>query len=82
VQPAKFSVAGLTAMCIDSPVEHGFSFTPAISLFLTCSSEEEIERPHAELSDRGNILMPLNSYGFSRSCVSDRFGVAWQLNLD
>ena len=84
VRLAKFEVAGLRVMCIDSPVEHGFSFTPAISLFVTCSSEEEIERLNAALSDGGSVLMPLNSYGFSRKfCwVSDRFGVSWQLNLE
>lgn len=48
MQRVKSSVAGLTAMCIDSPVEHGFSFTPAISLFVTCSSEEEIAACGAE----------------------------------
>jgi len=84
VRLAKFSVAGLTVMCIDSPIEHGFSFTPAISLFVTCSSKEEIERLNAALSDAGSVLMPLNSYGFSSrfAWVSDRFGVSWQLNLE
>jgi predicted 3-demethylubiquinone-9 3-methyltransferase (glyoxalase superfamily) len=84
VRLAKFSVAGLTVMCIDSPVKHDFSFTPAISLFVTCSSEEEIDRLHVALSERGNIFMPLDNYGFSRrfSWVSDRFGVSWQLNLE
>ena len=84
VKLATFSVAGLEVMCIDSPLEHGFTFTPAISLFVTCSSEDEIDRLHAALSEGGNIFMPLNSYGFSRkfSWVSDRFGVSWQLNLE
>ena len=69
VRLAKFAVAGLRVMCIDSPVEHGFSFTPAISLFVTCSSEEEIERLNSALSDGGSVLMRLNSYGFSRKFV-------------
>jgi predicted 3-demethylubiquinone-9 3-methyltransferase (glyoxalase superfamily) len=84
VKLATFSIAGLKVMCIDSPVEHGFSFTPAISLFVTCSSEEQIDRLSATLSDDGNIFMPLGDYGFSKkfAWVSDRFGVAWQLNLE
>ena len=84
VRRAQFSVGELTVMCIDSPLDHGFSFTPAISLFVTCASEEEIDRLSAALSDGGRVLMPLGDYGFSRkfAWVSDRFGVAWQLNLE
>ena len=84
VKLATFSVAGLEVMCIDSPVEHGFTFTPSISLFVTCSSEEEIDRLHAALSESGNVFMPIDNYGFSRkfAWVSDRFGVSWQLNLE
>jgi len=35
------------------------------------------------LAEGGSVLMPLNSYGFSRefTWVNDRFGVSWQLNL-
>jgi len=84
VKRASFSVSGLTVMCIDSPIKHGFTFTPAISLFVTCRSDDQIERLSAAFSDGGSILMPLGDYGFSRrfAWVSDRFGVSWQLNLE
>jgi predicted 3-demethylubiquinone-9 3-methyltransferase (glyoxalase superfamily) len=80
---ASFTIAGQSLLCIDSAISHGFSFTPALSLFVDCESEEQIERLASAFSEGGNILMPLNDYGFSRkfAWVSDRFGVSWQLNL-
>lgn len=70
-------------MCIDSPMKHGFTFTPAISLFVQCADEAELNRLYAALADGGAELMPLGNYGFSPKFgwVNDRFGVSWQLNL-
>ncbi|WP_326824974.1 VOC family protein [Streptosporangium sp. NBC_01756] len=83
VQHATFTLAGQEYMAIDSSMPHAFTFTPAISLYVQCDSEEEIERLYAALSEKGGPLMPLDSYGFSRrfGWVADRFGVSWQLNL-
>ena len=83
VKVAKFSIAGQTVMCIDSPAKHAFSFTPSHSFFVECESDAEIERLAVALGAEGKVLMPLDSYGFSRrfSWVSDRFGVSWQLNF-
>ncbi|TQN28767.1 putative 3-demethylubiquinone-9 3-methyltransferase (glyoxalase superfamily) [Haloactinospora alba] len=80
---ASFSLAGQRFMCIDSHVSHGFGFTPSMSLFVQCGTEEEIDRLHTALSDGGETLMPPDSYGFSAkfAWVNDRFGVSWQLNL-
>jgi predicted 3-demethylubiquinone-9 3-methyltransferase (glyoxalase superfamily) len=84
VMRATFSVAGQEIMCIDSPMKHAFTFTPAISLFVTCDSEEEFRRLAAALSEGGSELMPPGDYGFSRlfAWVADRYGVSWQINLD
>lgn len=84
VELATFSLGdGQEYMAIDSPPVHDFSFTPSISMFVDCESEEEIQRLNAALSDGGQALMPLDNYGFSQmfTWLNDRYGVSWQLNL-
>jgi predicted 3-demethylubiquinone-9 3-methyltransferase (glyoxalase superfamily) len=83
VEHATFTLAGQEFMAIDSPVAHGFGFTPAVSLYVQCSDEAELDRLYAALGEDGKELMPLGSYGFSTKFgwVNDRFGVSWQLNL-
>jgi len=83
VMQAVFSIKGQEIMCIDSNVNHNFTFNPAMSLFVTCDTEEEIHSAFTELSEDGNVLMPLDSYPFSDKFgwVGDKFGVTWQLNL-
>lgn len=83
VMLASFTLFGQELLCIDSNVEHEFTFTPAISFFIDCDSEAEIEELYSQLSAEGQVLMPLESYPFSLkfAWVADRFGVSWQLNL-
>lgn len=83
VERADFTVAGQNVICIDSPTEHAFSFTPSFSFFVECETEGELDSAFNELSDEGDILMPPDDYGFSKkfTWVNDRFGVSWQLNL-
>lgn len=83
VHHATFSLNGQEFMCIDSFVKHDFSFTPSISLYVTCETEEEIDRTFEKLSQDGNVLMPLAAYPFSEkfAWVADKFGVTWQLTL-
>ncbi|KEQ27734.1 VOC family protein [Paenibacillus tyrfis] len=84
VVQALFSLNGQVFMCIDSSVKHGFTFTPSMSLYVTCDTEAEIERVFGRLSDGGFVLMPLGAYPFSEKFgwVQDKFGVSWQLNLE
>jgi predicted 3-demethylubiquinone-9 3-methyltransferase (glyoxalase superfamily) len=83
IKTAKFTLGGQSVMCIDSPVKHAFTFTPAFSFFVDCQSEDDLRRFAAALGEGGGVLMPLANYGFSRlfTWLNDRFGVSWQLNL-
>jgi predicted 3-demethylubiquinone-9 3-methyltransferase (glyoxalase superfamily) len=83
VRSASFELGGKPMMAIDSAGPHQFTFTPAISMWIECSSSTEIERLSAALGAGGAALMPLGNYGFSRqfAWVADRYGVTWQLNL-
>jgi predicted 3-demethylubiquinone-9 3-methyltransferase (glyoxalase superfamily) len=83
VRYARFSLTGQEFACIDSPPVHEWTFTPAISLWVTCDSEEEIDRLHARLGEDGQVFMPLGSYPFAKkfAWVADRYGVSWQLAL-
>ncbi|CAI2439927.1 VOC family protein [Serratia plymuthica] len=67
----------------DSPVSHDFSFTPAVSLHVNLATEAELERVFARLAEGGEVLMPLDDYGFSArfGWLNDRFGLSWQLNV-
>ena len=83
IKVAVFTLCGREFMCSDSPIEHKFSFTPSSSTFVEFDSLEEVERVFSILSAEGDVLMPLDNYGFSQKFgwVNDRFGVSWQLNV-
>ncbi|WP_430476822.1 VOC family protein [Bacillus cereus] len=80
---ATFTLNGQEFMCIDSFVNHDFTFTPAMSLYVTCETEEEIETVFHKLAQDGAVLMPLGAYPFSKKFgwLNDKFGVSWQLTL-
>jgi predicted 3-demethylubiquinone-9 3-methyltransferase (glyoxalase superfamily) len=48
-----------------------YKFTPAISLYVDCGSQQEVDRLWSKLSDGGQI----------QACgwVTDKFGVTWQI---
>ena len=69
VERAVFSLGGREFMATDSPIEHEFTFTPAMSLFVDCESEGEVDSLAGALGEGGQVLMPVAEYGFSR-----RFG--------
>lgn len=82
VMIARFELNGKPFICSDSFVKHAWTFTPAISHYVECRSEEELETLYARLSENGAVMMPLDNYGFSRrfGWVADAFGISWQLN--
>lgn len=83
VKQASFTLAGQPFLCIDSPVKHDFTFTPSMSIFVDCENEAELVEAFERLAEGGQVLMPVDDYGFSVrfGWVQDRYGVSWQLNL-
>ncbi|GGA22260.1 VOC family protein [Dyella nitratireducens] len=83
IKKAQFTLCGRSFYCSDSPIEHGFTFTPSLSLFIDVDSEANLEWVFSLLAAGGKVLMPLDNYGFSKrfGWANDRFGVSWQLNL-
>jgi predicted 3-demethylubiquinone-9 3-methyltransferase (glyoxalase superfamily) len=83
VRVAVFELGGHVVRAIDSAAPHAFTFTPAISLWVECSSVAEFEHAAERLVDGGQFLMPPGDYGFSpKFCwIADRYAVTWQLNL-
>lgn len=75
---AVFSLKGQEFMCIDSHVDHDFTFTPSFSIYLTCDTEEEIDSLYNKMMENGKALMPINNYGFSKKFgwLVDQFGVS------
>ncbi|MBO1580574.1 VOC family protein [Bacillus sp. XF8] len=83
VMHATFTLNGQEFMCIDSYVKHEFTFTPSMSLYVNCDTEEEIAEVFNKLAQEGEVLMPLTAYPFSKKFgwLNDKYGVSWQLNL-
>lgn len=84
IMMAKFELNGSAFACSDSYTRHLWDFTPGVSVWVDCKSDNEIKSLLAQLSENGKVLMPLDNYGFSQkfTFVEDRFGVSWQLNLN
>jgi predicted 3-demethylubiquinone-9 3-methyltransferase (glyoxalase superfamily) len=81
VMTASFELEGLPFTALNGgPV---FSFTPAISFFVTCPTEAEVDALWRELSRGGKVMMELSRYPFSQKFgwLSDRYGLSWQINL-
>jgi predicted 3-demethylubiquinone-9 3-methyltransferase (glyoxalase superfamily) len=61
----------------------GYVINPSISFFIGATSEEEINSIWEKLIVDGKILMPLNTYPWSKKYgwCADKYGVNWQLML-
>jgi predicted 3-demethylubiquinone-9 3-methyltransferase (glyoxalase superfamily) len=75
------TLAGQRFIAFDSPIRHGFDFTPSMSIFVRCDDEEQVRLLFDQIACDGNVMMPVDDYGFS-SCfgwATDRYGVSWQM---
>lgn len=75
------NIAGQELFLFDSPALHEFTFSPSISLVITCDEPTDVDRLAGILGEGGQVFMPLDSYPFSPrfTWIADRFGVSWQL---
>ena len=76
-----FEIEGFKIMALNGG--QMFSITPAISLYVNCYSEEEIDTLWNKLIDGGSAIMTLQKYPFAEKYgwVKDKFGMTWQLIL-
>ncbi|HEY0667800.1 MAG TPA: VOC family protein [Sphingobacteriaceae bacterium] len=83
IMMASFELNGKQFICSDSFIKHDWTFTPAISNWVDCKNENELNTLFSKLTENGSVMMPLNNYGFSQKFgwVADSFGISWQLNL-
>jgi predicted 3-demethylubiquinone-9 3-methyltransferase (glyoxalase superfamily) len=60
-----------------------FKINPAISLFVTYETAEELENVHNKLIEGGSAMMALDKYPWSEkyAWIVDKFGMTWQLML-
>lgn len=73
VKHAIFSLAGQEFRAMDSAFDHDFTFNEAVSLQVSCDTQEEIDHYWNRLADGGDPA--------ARRCgwLKDRFGVSWQV---
>lgn len=83
VKHALFTLGGQEYMASENRMDHQFSFTPAISIYVKCETEDELNHLFEKLSEGGRVMMPPSDYGFSKKFgwTADKYGVSWQLNF-
>ena len=81
VMTVEFELAGHKFIALNGGPQ--FRFTPAVSFFVGCETEEEVDGLWDRLSQGGETLMPLDSYPFSEKYgwLNDKYGVSWQIIL-
>jgi predicted 3-demethylubiquinone-9 3-methyltransferase (glyoxalase superfamily) len=67
-----FEIEGQEFMALNGGPQ--YSFTPAISLMVHCSSQEEVDRYWSKLLDGGEAVQC--------GWLTDRYGVSWQIAPD
>lgn len=90
IKYAAFSLNGIDYMLSESNYNHAWSFTPAVSLFVSDKSDDVIKTLFEKLSSNdGQIMVPLDDYqgegdyGFGKKFgwCQDKYGISWQFLL-
>ncbi|KAA3608769.1 MAG: VOC family protein [Calditrichaeota bacterium] len=85
-----FTLNGTDYMVSESNYNHAWSFTPAVSLFISDNSDDLIQTLFEKLSSNGGqIMVPLDNYkgegdyGFGKKFgwCEDKYGISWQFLL-
>lgn len=60
-----------------------YKFNPAVSFYVVCETEDEVNFIWKHLSERGTVMMPLDKYDWSEKYgwLNDRYGLSWQIAL-
>src|SRR5690625_4223917 len=79
VMTVDFELAGFKMIALNGGPH--FRFTPAISFYVTCETEEEVDELWQKLSESGTAMMPLEQYDWSEKYgwEQDRYGLTWQI---
>ncbi len=76
-----FELAGVRFMGLNGGPN--YKPNPTVSFYAIFGSEAALDNAWERLSEKGKIMMPIDSYEWSPryGWVEDRFGVSWQLTL-
>lgn len=66
-----FSLDGQEFMAFDSSFQHPFTFSEAISFFVNCETQKEVDKFWEQLSEDGEKIQC--------GWLKDRYGVSWQI---
>lgn len=82
IMTINFELEGYQLMALNGGPH--FKFTPAISLFVMCRDEAEINNLWNQLLDGGEAFLPLDTYNWSPryGFLQDRYGLSWQLMIE
>ena len=81
VMTVEFELAGYKFFALNGGPH--FTFTPAISFFVTCETEKETDTLWNTLIEGGSALFQLDKYPWSEKYgwVQDRYGLTWQISF-
>jgi len=79
----KFRISSQEYIAVDADITNQFTFTPSMAVIIESDIADEIDHLYFHLAKDGQILMPMDNYGFSEKFTwfTDRYGVSWHLKL-